>query len=486
LIKEDLFKQQQTTNKTTKQETRKNMSKRKISSTEESKNDDTQNGNSKEYQQKRKKFMKEFGYTEKDMKDYADEFDGDAFESYLRDKAQEERQNSKSAFRKKRDYSKSLLYRGYIATSTLSYHVRRAPARFSSRMKDPIIKLAFESGDFLGLLNDLGRSVLSEEDRKAIRLVMMKVITDIYNKVNPTKVDEVPKLIMKYEKGYGTPEVHLAEDEEEKQFEPQEGGDYQKVGWYLMMKTLFDKYSISHSDPVFEDAKLFIFIRSALLKQKSTVSSTIKEFLEDLLFFQFLENNEIPPTRNVLDLFSMYPDVFDINFHRIHESTGLSMTPIYLTVYKQYRELSDCLIQRNCNLISVDEDRNNILAIAAKHNCDLMIDHLLKKYFSTSKVDINGINSHGETPFHYAVKTSKMSTIELLLRYGGSVEIKDKQGKTPIECINDLSSLSTEEKEQLKTSILAHPVVKGDVKPEGRGTADNDNVDDESGSDNEE
>jgi hypothetical protein len=471
------------------------MSKRKISATEESKNDDTQNisdgkqSNSKEYQQKRKKFMKEFGYTEKDMKEYADEFDGDAFESYLRDKAQEERQNSKSAFRKKRDSSKSFLYRGYIATSTLSYHVRRAPPRFSSRMKDPIIKLAFESGDFLGLLNDLGRSVLSEEDRKAIRLVMMKVITDIYNKVNPTKVDEVPKLIMKYEKGYGTSEVQLAEDEEEKQFEPQEGGDYQKVGWYLMMKTLFDKYSISHSDPVFEDAKLFIFLRSALLKQKSTVSSTIKEFLEDLLFFQFLENNEIPPTRNVLDLFSMYADVFDINFRRLHDSTGLSMTPIYLTVYKQYRELSDCLIQRNCNLISVDEDGNNILAVAAKHNCELMIDHLLKKYFSTSKLaglDINGINSRGETPLHLAVKTSKMSTTELLLRYGSSVEIKDKQGKTPIESINDLSSLSTEEKEQLKTFILAHPVVKGEVKPEGRGTEDNNSVDDESGSDNEE
>eukprot|EP01040_Poterioochromonas_malhamensis_P004731 gene4731-5076_t len=320
---------------------------------------------------------------------------------------------------------------------------------------NPSLRLLYDEENFLSVINGLGKIELSDEDRNIIRLVMIKVLTNLYEVVNPTKVNEVPKLIIKYEKGYGTSTVQMTDG---------------KVGWYTMFETLWEKYQdMIHElkEKVYNNHQSFQLLKQSLLKKSistSTITNKIKLFLEDIVFYEYISCNNINKIRYVLTLFTTYPSLFDVNFTRNQgirtpgqpTSYVEGVTALNKAISVGLEEIVDILLRRGCNINNLDVNGSDIMIIAAGHGHV----HLLKKFFEKYPDHLNYQNSHQDTPLHYAVRAGELKAIQFLLSHGADDSIVNKNGRTPLQEIeeNHFLSLDADEKAKVKTLLTSTDV----------------------------
>ncbi|KAL7714515.1 Osteoclast-stimulating factor [Entamoeba marina] len=61
-------------------------------------------------------------------------------------------------------------------------------------------------------------------------------------------------------------------------------------------------------------------------------------------------------------------------------------------------------------------------------------DNLIQEYMEdpTKKIDINKVDSLGQSSMHWAAHSGYPTTIETIHGYGGSVNLQDKSGETPL------------------------------------------------------
>ncbi|EKE39835.1 hypothetical protein ENUP19_0099G0027 [Entamoeba nuttalli] len=61
-------------------------------------------------------------------------------------------------------------------------------------------------------------------------------------------------------------------------------------------------------------------------------------------------------------------------------------------------------------------------------------DELIREYMEdpTKKIDINKVDSLGQSSMHWAAHSGYPNTIETLVHYGGNVNLQDKTGETPL------------------------------------------------------
>ena len=75
-----------------------------------------------------------------------------------------------------------------------------------------------------------------------------------------------------------------------------------------------------------------------------------------------------------------------------------------------------------------DENFNSNLNIAVKNNSIKLV-----KYFLNKKINPNIVNNDGQTPLHIALKEGNKEIIDLLLKNGADISLKDKEGKKPFD-----------------------------------------------------
>ncbi|ELP93264.1 osteoclast-stimulating factor, putative [Entamoeba invadens IP1] len=61
-------------------------------------------------------------------------------------------------------------------------------------------------------------------------------------------------------------------------------------------------------------------------------------------------------------------------------------------------------------------------------------DELIKEYMDdkTKSIDINKVDSLGQSSMHWAAHSGYPNTIQTLYNYGGNVNVQDKEGETPL------------------------------------------------------
>eukprot|EP01105_Mastigella_eilhardi_P025977 TRINITY_DN7280_c0_g1_i1.p1 TRINITY_DN7280_c0_g1~~TRINITY_DN7280_c0_g1_i1.p1 ORF type:complete len:185 (-),score=36.25 TRINITY_DN7280_c0_g1_i1:71-625(-) len=60
-------------------------------------------------------------------------------------------------------------------------------------------------------------------------------------------------------------------------------------------------------------------------------------------------------------------------------------------------------------------------------------DNLIQEYLTENKtLDVNKVDSLGQTSIHWACSSGYPTTVQLLLSFGGRIDIKDKAGETPL------------------------------------------------------
>ncbi|MCA7010493.1 ankyrin repeat domain-containing protein [Wolbachia endosymbiont of Tribolium confusum] len=88
------------------------------------------------------------------------------------------------------------------------------------------------------------------------------------------------------------------------------------------------------------------------------------------------------------------------------------------------------LLDKNANIKAKDVYGNTPLHVAAQYDSKLeIVEFLLDKNAS----GINDVNNNGSTPLHVAIQGNKSSTVKFLLNKGASIQVKDKDGKTPLD-----------------------------------------------------
>ena len=75
-----------------------------------------------------------------------------------------------------------------------------------------------------------------------------------------------------------------------------------------------------------------------------------------------------------------------------------------------------------------DANFNSNLHIAVKNNSIKLV-----KYFLNKKLSPNDLNNDGQTPLHFALKEGNKEIIELLIKNGADISIKDNEGKKPTD-----------------------------------------------------
>lgn len=352
-----------------------------------------------------------------------------------------------------------------LENAVLYGHIKRISA-LADRLMDPIIRLILDYGDFLEIINALGKIELTVEDRKAVRLVIVKVVGDIYAIINPEKSSDVPSTVIKFERGYGTSDVILVDDE----VDP----TVKRVGWFTLFKNLINKYDEKISTTIFSAQKYFHLLRSQLMETKSLVSQRIKEFLEELLFDYSLLSNDVLAIEGILNVFKRFPKVLDLNFKRFFPPVDDSITPFALVVYRGGEnrttdELVDLFRQNDfCSWFDVDlKYHSTILGFAARQKDGKKVDVvslLLKSTpFTTAEglvVDVDTPDLQGNTPLHHAVLGGRWTMIYLLMQRGANPSVVNSDGLTPIQLVDKLDDLNEIEKNQLRFHLTIDPKKK--------------------------
>ncbi len=105
-------------------------------------------------------------------------------------------------------------------------------------------------------------------------------------------------------------------------------------------------------------------------------------------------------------------------------------TPLHNACNNGHVKVVEYLIKEGASLKAKNKDGEAPLHVAVQHDGTLeVIEFILNRDLS----GINDITNDGRTPLHLAIQGNKPNTVELLLRKGASIAVKDKNGKTPLD-----------------------------------------------------
>ena len=102
-------------------------------------------------------------------------------------------------------------------------------------------------------------------------------------------------------------------------------------------------------------------------------------------------------------------------------STDRGWTPLYLATYYQDQTMCDMLIKNGADINFPNEDKSTPL-FAAIQNPELFVSFLKEG----SKLDV--INAYGQTVIHIAVINQQNDTLEIIIKGGLDIHIKDMYG----------------------------------------------------------
>uniref|UniRef100_A0A8C1CYY8 Euchromatic histone-lysine N-methyltransferase 1a n=1 Tax=Cyprinus carpio carpio TaxID=630221 RepID=A0A8C1CYY8_CYPCA len=85
-----------------------------------------------------------------------------------------------------------------------------------------------------------------------------------------------------------------------------------------------------------------------------------------------------------------------------------------------------------------DKEENVCLHWAAFSGCDEITQLLLDK-----RSDLHAVNIHGDSPLHIAVRQNQLDCVMLFLSRGADVNLKNKDGETPLDCCSITSKMWT-------------------------------------------
>uniref|UniRef100_A0A673M1L9 Histone-lysine N-methyltransferase EHMT1-like n=1 Tax=Sinocyclocheilus rhinocerous TaxID=307959 RepID=A0A673M1L9_9TELE len=85
-----------------------------------------------------------------------------------------------------------------------------------------------------------------------------------------------------------------------------------------------------------------------------------------------------------------------------------------------------------------DKEENVCLHWAAFSGCDEIAQLLLDK-----RSDLHAVNIHGDSPLHIAVRQNQLDCVMLFLSRGADVNLKNKDGETPLDCCSINSKMWT-------------------------------------------
>jgi ankyrin repeat protein len=123
-------------------------------------------------------------------------------------------------------------------------------------------------------------------------------------------------------------------------------------------------------------------------------------------------------------------------------------TVLHCAVRQCYIELVKVLLDRGANVYAHDMYGDTVLHCAAETGCSVIAEHILKHC-----PDVNNINSKtkgGRTALHIAALADCLEVVEVLLKYGASIDSKDECGETA------LHNACEERHDQIVIALLEH------------------------------
>uniref|UniRef100_A0A672TBZ0 Histone-lysine N-methyltransferase EHMT1-like n=1 Tax=Sinocyclocheilus grahami TaxID=75366 RepID=A0A672TBZ0_SINGR len=96
------------------------------------------------------------------------------------------------------------------------------------------------------------------------------------------------------------------------------------------------------------------------------------------------------------------------------------------------------LISAGADVQIRDKEENVCLHWAAFSGCDKIAQLLLDK-----RSDLHAVNIHGDSPLHIAVRQNQLDCVMLFLSRGADVNLKNKDGETPLNCCSVNSKMWT-------------------------------------------
>uniref|UniRef100_A0A8C1ZTY9 Euchromatic histone-lysine N-methyltransferase 1a n=1 Tax=Cyprinus carpio TaxID=7962 RepID=A0A8C1ZTY9_CYPCA len=96
------------------------------------------------------------------------------------------------------------------------------------------------------------------------------------------------------------------------------------------------------------------------------------------------------------------------------------------------------LISAGADVQIRDKEENVCLHWAAFSGCDEIAQLLLDK-----RSDLHAVNIHGDSPLHIAVRQNQLDCVMLFLSRGADVNLKNKDGETPLDCCSINSKMWT-------------------------------------------
>ncbi|KAL3670138.1 hypothetical protein V7S43_004453 [Phytophthora oleae] len=116
----------------------------------------------------------------------------------------------------------------------------------------------------------------------------------------------------------------------------------------------------------------------------------------------------------------------------LEDRTNEGWTSLIIAAEKGYSTLIKSLVSRGASIDSKTHDGATALSVATQQGhmetCRILIDLLGLR----GELVLNAPDIHGRTVLHYAVLTGKMELMELLVRYGATVNTADYQDATPM------------------------------------------------------
>lgn len=104
-------------------------------------------------------------------------------------------------------------------------------------------------------------------------------------------------------------------------------------------------------------------------------------------------------------------------------------TAITWAIEYKHKEIVNLLLSRGADVNIRDKEENVCLHWAALSGCDDIAQALLE-----ARCDLTALNIHGDLPLHIAARENHLECVMLFLSRGSDVNLRNKEGATPLDC----------------------------------------------------
>lgn len=112
-------------------------------------------------------------------------------------------------------------------------------------------------------------------------------------------------------------------------------------------------------------------------------------------------------------------------------------TPLHWAAFRGHATAAEKLLLKGADINAVCFDGNTALHLALHDNSpahDAVVILLLQR---TNGPDVNALNNRGDTPLRWPVFSGSHSSVEIMLRAGADMFIRDSHGRTVLDCAQE-------------------------------------------------